>query len=111
MSFLQQRERERELERETERERERDKDRSTEALRELEAKVQVLVEQGLVRMERSASGHLDIQVVPVIQHVTQKGLCSACWSSSLADKAHEKIMSVFKLELQKNVLVPSASQK
>ncbi|XP_035514262.1 formin-like protein 1 [Morone saxatilis] len=72
VTLLQQRERERELEREGERERERDKDRSTEALRELEVKVQALVEQGLVRMERSPSGHLDIQVVPVIQHVIQK---------------------------------------
>lgn len=74
MSFLQQRERERELERETERERERDKDRSTEALKELETKVQALVEQGLVRMERSSSGHLDLQMVSVIQHVAQEGL-------------------------------------
>lgn len=63
MTLLQQRERERELERERERERERDRDRSTEALRELEAKVQALVERGLVRMERSSSGRLDVQVV------------------------------------------------
>ncbi|XP_041817963.1 formin-like protein 1 [Chelmon rostratus] len=71
VSLLQQRERERELELERERERERDKDRSTQALRELEAKVQDLVEQGLVRMQRSSSGRLDVQVVPVIQHVMQ----------------------------------------
>ncbi|XP_031700073.1 formin-like protein 1 isoform X3 [Anarrhichthys ocellatus] len=67
VTLLQQQERERELEREQERETERERDRSTEALRELEVKVQALVEQGLVRMERSSSGHLDIQVVPVIQ--------------------------------------------
>ncbi|XP_076616292.1 formin-like 1b isoform X1 [Chaetodon auriga] len=73
VSLLQQRERERELELERERERERDKDRSTQALKELEAKVQDLVEQGLVRMERSSSGHLDVQVVPVIQRVIQTG--------------------------------------
>ncbi|TDG97700.1 hypothetical protein EPR50_G00210740 [Perca flavescens] len=72
VTLLQQRERERELERERERERERDKDRSTQALRELEVKVQALVEQGLVRMERSASGNLDVQVVPLTQHVMQK---------------------------------------
>ncbi|KAG7472959.1 formin 1 isoform X1 [Solea senegalensis] len=71
-TLLQQREQERETERESQRERERDKDQSTQALRELAAKVQALVEQGVVRMERSPSGHLEIQVVPVIQHVIQK---------------------------------------
>lgn len=73
--MLQQREREREIECERERERERDRDRSAQALRELEVKVQALVDQGLVRMERSSSGHLDVQVVPVIQHVPQTGQC------------------------------------
>ncbi|KAM9425920.1 formin-like protein 1 isoform 1-T1 [Pholidichthys leucotaenia] len=63
VTLLQQQERDRELEHEREQERERDKDRSTQALRELEAKVQALAEQGLVRMERSPSGHLDVQVV------------------------------------------------
>ncbi|XP_029382912.1 formin-like protein 1 [Echeneis naucrates] len=72
VTLLQQRERESELERERERERERDRDRSIEALRELEARVQVLVDQELVRMERSSSGRLDIQVVPVIRDVTQE---------------------------------------
>lgn len=80
VSLLQQRERERELELERERERERDKDRSTQALRELEAKVQDLVEQGLVRMQRSSSGRLDVQVVPVIQHVMQTGQTSSSLS-------------------------------
>lgn len=73
MSALQQRERERELERERERAIERDKHRSNQALKELEVKVQALVDQGLIRMERSSSGHLDIQVVPMIQQVIQKG--------------------------------------
>lgn len=73
MTLLQQRERERELERERGRESERDKDRSTQALRELESRVQALVEQGLVRMERSPSGRLDVQVVPVVQPVTETG--------------------------------------
>lgn len=73
MTLLQQRERERELEYERERERERDKDRSTQALKELEVKVQALVEQGLIRIERSSSGQLDLQVV---QHSMEKGqLC------------------------------------
>lgn len=67
VTLLQQSERERELERELDRERKQDMDRSTEALRELEVKVQALVEQGLVQMERSSSGHLDIQVVSVVQ--------------------------------------------
>uniref|UniRef100_UPI0037E8D08F formin-like protein 1 isoform X2 n=1 Tax=Semicossyphus pulcher TaxID=241346 RepID=UPI0037E8D08F len=71
VTLLQQRERERELERERERERERDQDRSVQALKELEVKVQALVEQGLVRMERSNSGRLDLQVVPVVQHEKQ----------------------------------------
>lgn len=72
VSALQQRERERELERERERAIERDKHRSNQALKELEVKVQALVDQGLIRMERSSSGHLDIQVVPMIQQVIQK---------------------------------------
>lgn len=72
VSALQQRERERELEREKEREMERDKDRSNQALKELEVKVQALVDQGLIRMERSSSGHLDIQVVPTVKQVIQK---------------------------------------
>ncbi|XP_062382989.1 formin-like protein 1 [Sardina pilchardus] len=69
VTVLQQRERERELEREREKERERDRDRdrdqSARALLDLEHKVQVLAEQGLVRVERNASGTLDIHLVPV----------------------------------------------
>ncbi|KAM4524350.1 formin-like protein 1 isoform 2-T2 [Odontesthes bonariensis] len=57
---LQQREQETELQRQ----RERDEYRSTEALKELELRVQALAEQGLLRVERSPSGHLDLQVVP-----------------------------------------------
>ncbi|KAM3591799.1 uncharacterized protein V6R79_007705 [Siganus canaliculatus] len=71
VTLLQQRERERELERERDRERERDKDRTTQALKELEATVQALVEQGVLRMERSSSGHLDLQLVPVSPRETQ----------------------------------------
>ncbi|KAM4624573.1 formin-like protein 1 [Polymixia lowei] len=65
---LQQRERESEIERAWERERAMDSDRLAQALTELEVKVQALADQGLVRMERSSSGHLDLQVVPVDQH-------------------------------------------
>lgn len=73
VNLLQQRERERDLELERERERQRERDRAAQALREVEVKVQALVQQGLLRMERSPSGHLDVQVVPVIQNPTQKG--------------------------------------
>jgi len=55
---------------ELQREKERDEYRSTEAQKELELRVQALAEQGLLRVERSPSGHLDIQVV---QDVTQTG--------------------------------------
>ena len=64
MTTLQQQEREREVEREMERE--RDRDRSAQALSELEAKVQGLVDQGIIRMERTSSGHLELIVVPVL---------------------------------------------
>uniref|UniRef100_A0AAQ5XEE9 Formin-like 1a n=1 Tax=Amphiprion ocellaris TaxID=80972 RepID=A0AAQ5XEE9_AMPOC len=63
VTLLQQRERERELEHERDKERERDQARSTQNLKELEVQVQGLVEQGLVRMERSSSGRLHVQVV------------------------------------------------
>ncbi|KAK6329307.1 hypothetical protein J4Q44_G00012850 [Coregonus suidteri] len=68
VTILQQREIEREIERETERE--RDRDRSAHALAELEEKVQGLVDQGLIQMERSSSGHLDLHVVPIILPVS-----------------------------------------
>ncbi|XP_062848781.1 formin-like protein 1 [Trichomycterus rosablanca] len=57
---LQQREREREMTRELELERERDRERLAIAL---EQKVQSLVEQGLIRMERSKSGSVDLNVI------------------------------------------------
>ncbi|XP_036447483.1 formin-like protein 1 isoform X1 [Colossoma macropomum] len=64
VSSLQQREREREMAREIERERERNRERSVSALTALEQKVQQLVDQGLVRMERSSSGSLDLDIIP-----------------------------------------------
>lgn len=73
MTLLQQREQERDLEHEREQERERARERSTQVLKELESRVQALVEQGLVQMRRSPSGHLDLQVVPVTRQVTPKG--------------------------------------
>ncbi|XP_066498557.1 formin-like protein 1 [Hoplias malabaricus] len=80
VSTLQQREREREIEREIEKERERvchtsPVERETEARKErenerenesrLEVKLKELQEKGLLRLEKTASGFLDIEVIPV----------------------------------------------
>ncbi|XP_016385087.1 formin-like protein 1 isoform X2 [Sinocyclocheilus rhinocerous] len=75
VSTLQQREREREIQREREREQERlsqpsqvDRERNREASEKeskLEVKLKELEEKGLVRLERTASGSLDIEVIPV----------------------------------------------
>ncbi|XP_034076320.1 formin-like protein 1 [Gymnodraco acuticeps] len=65
VSALQQRERERELEREREKDRERLSTSAPPTSSELEQKVQELQDRGLLRLGRSASGGLDIQVVPV----------------------------------------------
>ncbi len=82
---LQQREREREIQREREREQERlsqhsqvNRERNREASEnesKLEAKLKELEEKGLVRLERTASGSLDIEVIPVTVEkiVTQTG--------------------------------------
>ncbi|KAF4115937.1 hypothetical protein G5714_003426 [Onychostoma macrolepis] len=75
VSTLQQREREREIQREREREQERlsqpsqvnrERNRETsEKESKLEAKLKELEEKGLVRLERTSSGSLDIEVIPV----------------------------------------------
>uniref|UniRef100_UPI003AAC9D03 formin-like protein 1 n=1 Tax=Centroberyx gerrardi TaxID=166262 RepID=UPI003AAC9D03 len=65
VSTLQQRERERELDRERERDRDRLTQTSPLSSSELEQKVQELQDKGLIRLGRTASGGLDIQVVPV----------------------------------------------
>ncbi|KAF1379739.1 hypothetical protein PFLUV_G00179170 [Perca fluviatilis] len=65
VSALQQRERERELNRERERDRERLSTSAPPTPSELEQKLQELQDKGLIRLGRSASGALDIQVVPV----------------------------------------------
>ncbi|XP_056143205.1 formin-like protein 1 isoform X2 [Lampris incognitus] len=66
VSTLQQREREKELDRERERDRERLSSQvSPQSPMELEQKVQELQDRGLIRLGRTASGALDIQVVPV----------------------------------------------
>ncbi|KTG44662.1 hypothetical protein cypCar_00005051 [Cyprinus carpio] len=75
VSTLQQREREREIQREREREQERlsqpsqvDRERNRKASEKesiLEEKLKELEEKGLVRLERTASGSLDIEVIPV----------------------------------------------
>ncbi|KAG7459683.1 hypothetical protein MATL_G00213250 [Megalops atlanticus] len=61
VSTLQQKQREQELNQE----RERDRERVSQSSSELELKVQELQDRGLVRLTRSASGSLDIQVIPV----------------------------------------------
>ncbi|XP_018620217.2 formin-like protein 1 isoform X1 [Scleropages formosus] len=61
VSSLQQRERERELKQE----REKDRERPCQNPSELELKVQELQERGLIRLGRTPSGGLDIEVVPV----------------------------------------------
>ncbi|XP_067472638.1 formin-like protein 1 isoform X2 [Thunnus thynnus] len=65
VSGLQQRERERELDREREKDRERLSTSTPQMTSELEQKIQELQDKGLIRLGRSASGGLDIQVVPV----------------------------------------------
>ncbi|CAN9505508.1 unnamed protein product [Ophioblennius macclurei] len=65
VSTLQQRERERELDRERERDWERRGSSALQKSSELEQKIQELQEKGLVRVGRTASGGLDLQVVPV----------------------------------------------
>ncbi|XP_028311559.1 formin-like protein 1 [Gouania willdenowi] len=65
VSSLQQRERERELDREREKAREHRSSSITQATSELEQKVQELQDKGLIRLGRSASGALELQVVPV----------------------------------------------
>ncbi|XP_016418142.1 formin-like protein 1 [Sinocyclocheilus rhinocerous] len=64
LSQLQQKEKERETHREKEQERERDRQRSAKALTELEKMVQVLVDRGLIRMDRSESGSLELHIMP-----------------------------------------------
>lgn len=59
VSQLQQKEKERETRSEKEQERERDRQHS-----ELEKMLQVLVDRGLIRMERSESGSLDLHIIP-----------------------------------------------
>uniref|UniRef100_A0A4W5PHW6 Formin like 1 n=1 Tax=Hucho hucho TaxID=62062 RepID=A0A4W5PHW6_9TELE len=61
VSSLQQREREREMSQE----RERDRERLSQPSSELELKVQELQDRGLIRLGRTPSGALDLQVVPV----------------------------------------------
>ncbi|XP_038134199.1 formin-like protein 1 [Cyprinodon tularosa] len=65
VSSLQQRERERELDRERERDRERLCLSASQSTSELEQKIQELQDKGVIRLGRTASGGLDIQVVPV----------------------------------------------
>ncbi|XP_039902126.1 formin-like protein 1 [Simochromis diagramma] len=65
VSTLQQRERERELDREREKDRERLGITGPQGPSELEQKIQELQDKGLIRVGRTASGSLDVQVMPV----------------------------------------------
>ncbi|XP_068192142.1 formin-like protein 1 isoform X2 [Antennarius striatus] len=65
VSALQQREREQELQREREKDRERLSTAPPQTPSELEQKIQELQDQGLIQLGRSASGGLDVRVVPV----------------------------------------------
>ncbi|XP_026056489.1 formin-like protein 1 [Carassius auratus] len=64
LSQLQQKEKERETHSEKEQERERERQRSAEALSELEKMAQVLLDRGLIRMDRSQSGSLELHIMP-----------------------------------------------
>ncbi|XP_026057310.1 formin-like protein 1 [Carassius auratus] len=64
LSQLQQKEKEREIYSEKEQERERERQRSAEALSELEKMAQVLLDRGLIRMDRSQSGSLELHIMP-----------------------------------------------
>lgn len=74
LSTLQQQEQEREMSREQERERERERERW---LKALEQQVQSLVERGLIRMERSESGSVDLNVIHEAGNaqLPQTGVC------------------------------------
>ncbi|XP_050954663.1 formin-like protein 1 isoform X1 [Labeo rohita] len=63
VSQLQQKEKERDTHNEKEQEREKDRQRSAKALTELEKMAQVLVDRGLIRMERSESGSLEFKII------------------------------------------------
>ncbi|XP_069381834.1 formin-like protein 1 [Paralichthys olivaceus] len=65
VSALQQKERERELDHEREKDRERLSSSTPQTISELEQKIHELQDKGLIRLGRSASGGLDIQVVPI----------------------------------------------
>ncbi|KTF87471.1 hypothetical protein cypCar_00036912 [Cyprinus carpio] len=73
LAQLQQKEKERETQIEKEQERERERQRSAKALTELEKMVQVLVDRGLIRMERSESGSLDLHIIPAADTTGVKG--------------------------------------
>ncbi|KAL1248353.1 hypothetical protein QQF64_021671 [Cirrhinus molitorella] len=63
VSQLQQKEKERDTHNEKEQEREKDRQRSVKSLTELEKMIQVLVDRGLIRMEKSESGSLDLHII------------------------------------------------
>uniref|UniRef100_A0A3Q1H9E2 Formin-like 1a n=1 Tax=Anabas testudineus TaxID=64144 RepID=A0A3Q1H9E2_ANATE len=89
VSALQQRERERELDREREKDRERLSISTPQTHSELEQKIQELQDKGLIQLGRSASGALDIQVVPVkvVEYVEVQVPVTQTSALSVADSA------------------------
>ncbi|RXN24699.1 formin 1 [Labeo rohita] len=73
VSQLQQKEKERDTHNEKEQEREKDRQRSAKALTELEKMAQVLVDRGLIRMERSESGSLEFKIISAAEKTGVKG--------------------------------------
>uniref|UniRef100_A0A674BQN9 Formin like 1 n=1 Tax=Salmo trutta TaxID=8032 RepID=A0A674BQN9_SALTR len=78
-------------------ERQRDRDRSAQALAELEEKVQGLVDQQLIRMERSSSGHLDLHVVPFILPVSIHAETGGLQATHMGSETMSKIYIYFGL--------------
>uniref|UniRef100_A0A674BRY4 Formin like 1 n=1 Tax=Salmo trutta TaxID=8032 RepID=A0A674BRY4_SALTR len=75
----------------------RDRDRSAQALAELEEKVQGLVDQQLIRMERSSSGHLDLHVVPFILPVSIHAETGGLQATHMGSETMSKIYIYFGL--------------
>uniref|UniRef100_A0A674BQF3 Formin like 1 n=1 Tax=Salmo trutta TaxID=8032 RepID=A0A674BQF3_SALTR len=67
------------------------------ALAELEEKVQGLVDQQLIRMERSSSGHLDLHVVPFILPVSIHAETGGLQATHMGSETMSKIYIYFGL--------------
>uniref|UniRef100_A0A674BNP4 Formin like 1 n=1 Tax=Salmo trutta TaxID=8032 RepID=A0A674BNP4_SALTR len=72
-------------------------DHNAQALAELEEKVQGLVDQQLIRMERSSSGHLDLHVVPFILPVSIHAETGGLQATHMGSETMSKIYIYFGL--------------